>query len=117
MLLPLPYLPSFERPLADLTFFILVFNDRIFGKTSMRNMFASGLRSEYSILTHRLLEANLHSLFHRSSVLQFRRLTAYFEMCLSARRRIGSTVLRFKLYSIACPSMWLVASPPNPRPL
>src|SRR6266571_7181045 len=56
-------------------------------------------------------------LSHRSSVLQFRRLTAYFEMCLSARRRIGSTVSRLRVYSIVFPSLWLVTSPQNARHL
>src|SRR5437879_13585579 len=56
-------------------------------------------------------------LFHRSSVLQFRRLAAYFEMCLSARRRIGSTVSRLRVYSIVFPSLWLVTSPQNARHL
>src|SRR5438093_10782466 len=32
MRLPLPYLPSFERPVTDLTFFIPIFRDRIFRK-------------------------------------------------------------------------------------
>src|SRR5207245_10950298 len=54
-------------------------------------------------------------LFHRSSVLQFRRLAAYFEMCLSARRRIGSTVSRLRVYSIVFPSLWLVTCPQNAR--
>src|SRR5207245_377961 len=56
-------------------------------------------------------------LSHRSSVLQFRRLTAYFEMCLSARRRIGSTVSRLRVYSTVFPSLWLVTSPQNARHL
>src|SRR3989442_1389243 len=57
------------------------------------------------------------SFFQRSSVLQVRRLTAYFEMCLSARRRIGSTVSRLSVYSIVFPSLWLVTSPQNARHL
>src|SRR5438309_8765505 len=56
-------------------------------------------------------------LFHRSSVLQFRRLAAYFEMCLSARRRIGSTVSRLRVYSTVFPNLWLVTSPQNARHL
>src|SRR2546428_2950137 len=56
-------------------------------------------------------------LSHRSRVLQFRRLTAYFEMCLSARRRIGSTVSRLRVYSIVFPILWLVTSPQNARHL
>src|SRR2546422_10868922 len=56
-------------------------------------------------------------LSHRSSVLQFRRLTAYFEMCLSARRRIGSTVSRLRVYSTVFPSLCLVNSPQNARHL
>ena len=56
-------------------------------------------------------------LFQRSSVLQARRLMAYFEMCLSARRRIGSTVSRLRVYSIVFPSLWLVTSPQNARHL
>src|SRR5207249_3440194 len=55
--------------------------------------------------------------FHRSSVLQVRRLMAYFEMCLSARRRIGSTVSRLRVYSIVFPNLWLVTSPQNARHL
>src|SRR6266571_5975267 len=58
-----------------------------------------------------------HFLFQRSSVLQVRRLMAYFEMCLSARRRIGSTVSRLRVYSIVFPSLWLVPSPQNARHL
>ncbi len=53
----------------------------------------------------------------RSRVLQVRRFTAYFEMCLSARRRIGSTVSRLRVYSIVFPSLWLVTSPQNARHL
>src|SRR5207245_8799092 len=56
-------------------------------------------------------------LSHRSSVLEFRRLTAYFEMCLSARKRIGSTVSRLRVYSIVFPSLWLVTSPQNAKHL
>ena len=56
-------------------------------------------------------------LSYRTRVLQFRRLTAYFEMCLSARRRIGSTVSRLRVYSIVFPSLWLVTSPQNARHL
>src|SRR2546425_10306620 len=56
-------------------------------------------------------------LSHRSRVLQFRRLTAYFEMCLSARRRIGSSVSRLRVYSIVFPSLSLVTSPQNARHL
>ena len=37
------------------------------------------------------------SRFQLSRVLHVRRLIAYFEMCLSARRRIGSTVSRFRM--------------------
>src|SRR2546425_13241199 len=56
-------------------------------------------------------------LSQRASVLHVRRLTAYFEMCLSARRRIGSTVSRLRVYSIVFPSLWLVTSPQNARHL
>src|SRR5437870_13220102 len=56
-------------------------------------------------------------LSHRSRVLHVRRLTAYFEMCLCARRRIGSTVSRLRVYSIVFPSLWLVTSPQNARHL
>src|SRR5437660_12321524 len=67
-----------------------------------------GFLKQISVLSHRS---------HRSSVLQFRRLAAYFEMCLSARRRIGSTVSRLRVYSIVFPSLWLVTSPQNARHL
>ena len=56
-------------------------------------------------------------LSHRSRVLQFRRLAAYLEMCLSASRIIGSTVSRLRVYSIFFPSLWLVTSPQNARHL
>src|SRR2546425_12927502 len=56
-------------------------------------------------------------LSQRASVLHVRRLTAYFEMCLSARRRIGSTFSRLRVYSIVFPSLWLVTSPQNARHL
>src|SRR5882672_7892778 len=55
--------------------------------------------------------------FQRTRVLQVRRLMAYFEMCLSARRRIGSTVSRLRVYSIVFPSLSLVTSPQNARHL
>src|SRR3989442_297966 len=58
-----------------------------------------------------------HPPLQRSRVLHVRRLTAYFEMCLSARRRIGSTVSRLRVYSIVFPSLWLVTSPQNARHL
>src|SRR5436309_438494 len=56
-------------------------------------------------------------LCQRSSVLQVRKLSAYFEICLSARRRIGSTVSRLREYSIVFPTLWLVTSPQNARHL
>src|SRR5437660_12381909 len=67
-----------------------------------------GFLKQISVLSHRS---------HRSSVLQCRRLMAYFEMCLSARRRIGSTVSRLRVYSTVFPNLWLVTSPQNARHL
>ena len=58
-----------------------------------------------------------HPPLQRSRVLHVRRLMAYFEMCLSARRRIGSTVSRLRVYSIVFPSLWLVTSPQKAKHL